>query len=432
MPKLPCPPELWPEFSELLCAALELPTEQRAAWLDTLPPQYALLRSGLARVIEHSRRLENTPFLSAPHYPGATLSEWREGQSVGPYVLERELGRGGMAEVWLATRADGSLKRHVALKLPHAHLLAGSLRQRFERERDILAALSHPHIAPLYDAGISETGHPFLAMEWIEGVPITHYCRERNLAIDGRLELFEQVLDAVNYAHARLIVHRDLKPSNILVTSTGQVKLLDFGIAKLLGGETSGTVTELTNLGGRAVTPGYAAPEQIAGLQITTAVDIYALGVLLFELLTGTRPVDTAHGARTAASEVCLASKRASDEQARCIGALTATRLRRALQGDLDAITAKALEIAPGLRYSSAAAFADDLNRYRRDDPVTAAIPVIVLSSLSQKNEAKLKGGSNLVTSKNQKWSWIKTQTLLQIVKRMLHSVTKEQHLSPI
>jgi tetratricopeptide (TPR) repeat protein len=372
MPKLPCPPELWPEFSKLLCAVLELPPEQRAAWLDTLPPQHAALQAGLAKVVAHASILDGTPFLNAPHSPEAHLSEWRAGQCVGPYVLERELGSGGMAEVWLAVRADGTLGRHVALKLPHAHLLAGALRQRFERERDILAGLSHPHITPLYDAGVSEIGHPYLAMEWIEGVPITSYCRERNLPIDRRLELFEQVLDAVNYAHVRLIAHRDLKPSNILVTGTGQVKLLDFGIAKLLGGETSGIATQLTQLGGRAVTPDYAAPEQIAGQPITTAVDIYALGVVLFELLTGARPFDTSRGPRTVASEVPPASKVVTDEKAQHIGALTAARLRRALQGDLDAIVAKALEANPESRYGSAEAFADDLRCYQRHEPIVA------------------------------------------------------------
>ncbi|HEY0801844.1 MAG TPA: protein kinase, partial [Steroidobacteraceae bacterium] len=358
--------------SELLCAVLELPAEQRATWLDTLAPQHAMLRAGLAKVIAQASILDGTPYLSVPHLPDAALSDWQAGQCVGPYILERQLGRGGMAEVWLAARGDGTLDRHVALKLPHGHLLAGPLRQRFERERDILAALSHPHIAPLYDAGISTTGYPYLAMEWIEGVPITGYCRERNLPISWRLGLFEQVLDAVNYAHARLIAHRDLKPSNILVTADGEVKLLDFGIAKLLGGETAGMVTELTQFGGRAVTPGYAAPEQIAGLPITTAVDVYALGVLLFELLTGERPFDAGRADHMAVHEAPLASKRVAEEQARCMSLPAAAHLRRLLRGDLDAITAKALEIDPGRRYGSAAAFADDIARYRRHEPISA------------------------------------------------------------
>ena len=372
MPKLPCPPDLWPEFSKLLCAVLELPPEQRAHWLDTLPPQHAALHASLAKVVAHASILDGTPFLNAPHSPEANASQWRAGQCVGPYSLERELGSGGMAEVWLAVRSDGTLGRHVALKLPHAHLLAGALRQRFERERDILAGLAHPHITPLYDAGVSETGHPYLAMEWIDGVPITSYCRERNLALSRRLELFEQVLDAVSYAHVRLIAHRDLKPSNILVTGAGQVKLLDFGIAKLLGGETSGIATQLTQLGGRAITPDYAAPEQIAGQPITTAVDIFALGVVLFELLTGARPFDTSRRPRTAASEVLPASKAVTEENAQHIGALSAKRLRDSLQGDLDAIVAKALETNPDSRYGSAEAFADDLRRYQGHKPIAA------------------------------------------------------------
>ena len=351
---------------------LELPAEQRAPWLDTLPPQHAMLRSGLAKVVAQACLLDGTPYLSVPRYPNDALTEWEPGQCVGQYVLERELGRGGMAEVWLAARGDGLVDRHVALKLPHAHLLAGPLRQRFERERDILAALSHPHIALLYDAGVTATGYPYFAMEWIEGAPITVYCRERNLPVDSRLGLFEQVLDAVNYAHARLIVHRDLKPSNILVTAKGEVKLLDFGIAKLLGEGSAGSVTQLTQLGGRAVTPGYAAPEQMAGLPITTAVDIYALGVLLFELLTGERPLDSVQFSLPGAREIPLASHRVVAGQARCVSLASEAHLRRVLRGDLDAITAKALESDPARRYGAAAAFADDLARYRRHEPISA------------------------------------------------------------
>jgi serine/threonine-protein kinase len=301
-----------------------------------------------------------------------TQDGFEPGTIIGPYQLVRELGRGGMGEVWLAARSDGALTRRVALKLPHAHLLSGALRQRFERERDILAPLSHPHIAPLYDAGISDGGHPYLAMEWIDGMPITHYCREVRQPIATRLELFKQVLDAVHYAHERFIAHRDLKPSNILVTSDGRVKLLDFGIAKLLSGDTGGASTELTQLGGRAATPDYAAPEQIAGQPITTAVDLYALGVVLFELLTGARPFDAVRGVNTHSSSAPLASQRVTEAEAQLIGGLKSAQLRKSLQGDLDAILAKALETDPAQRYRSAALSAPRTHLGTADQPADA------------------------------------------------------------
>jgi serine/threonine-protein kinase len=209
MTKLPCPPEQWPEFSALLYAALDLPVERHAAWLDSLAPEHAHLRAALEQVLRSAARDGISAFLREPTIPTSECSEFAPGQSIGPYTLERELGRGGMGEVWLATRSDGALSRRIALKLPHAHFLAGALRQRFERERNILASVSHPHIAALYDAGVSDGGYPYLAMEWIEGTPITRYCRQARTSLQGRLELLKQVLDAVNHAHSRLIAHRD-------------------------------------------------------------------------------------------------------------------------------------------------------------------------------------------------------------------------------
>ena len=352
----------------------------REQWLAELAPAHLPLRPILRDLLAKHAAAETDDFLETlPKFTAAgndvhrrTPDGFEPGAIIGPYQLVRELGRGGMGEVWLAMRSDGALNRPVALKLPHAHLLSGALRQRFERERDILAPLSHPHIAPLYDAGISDGGHPYLAMEWIDGVPITLYCRQVQQSIAARLELFKQVLDAVRYAHERFIAHRDLKPSNILVTSDGQVKLLDFGIAKLLSGDTGGASTELTQLGGRVATPDYAAPEQIAGQPITTAVDLYALGVVLFELLTGARPFDAPRGVKALPGNAPLASQRVTESAAELTGGMKAAQLRRALQGDLDAIIAKALETDPHQRYRSAAAFADDVQRYERHEPISA------------------------------------------------------------
>ena len=220
-----------------------MPPAAREHWLSQLAPAHLTLQPLLRDFLAKHAAVETDDFLETlPKFTAAgndlrrtTPNGFESGAIIGPYQLVRELGHGGMAEVWLATRRDGALNRPVALKLPHAHLLSGALRQRFERERDILAPLSHPHIAPLYDAGVSDGGHPYLAMEWIDGAPITLYCREVLLPIAARLELFKQVLEAVRYAHERFIAHRDLKPSNILVTPDGQVKLLDFGIAKSCG-----------------------------------------------------------------------------------------------------------------------------------------------------------------------------------------------------
>jgi serine/threonine-protein kinase len=390
MSNLPCEPHQWPTFSRLLYAALDLPPGERAAWLDSLAPELGCFRPGLAKVLDCAELPDAAQFLSRPVIAAVEDSEFARGQHVGPYTLERALGRGGMSEVWLATRSDGTLTRQIALKLPYAHLLAGPQRQRFERERDILAGLSHPHVAVLYDAGVSADGHPYLAMEWIDGIPITRYCEEMQLSICARLTLFRQVLEAVHYAHANLVAHRDLKPSNILVTRRGEVKLLDFGIAKLLGGGADGSATEVTRLGGRAATPDYAAPEQILGEPITTAVDVYALGVLLFEILTGVRPNDIARSGPEDRSSLPLASRRVREESAYTVGGLSAAQLRKALRGDLDAVIAKALERDPMHRYRSAEAFADDLTHYLCHEPVSARhiSRVVQLVKFVQRNRA--------------------------------------------
>jgi len=374
----PCPPELWPEFSRLLDQALDLPEPERAGWLDRLAGEQAALRPWLQRVLLHPAGALTKDWLQAPRLPPAERAEdFVAGQRIGPYALLRELGRGGMGVVWLAQRIDGQLKRELALKLPHAHLLAGALRERFARERDILAALSHPHIAALHDAGLADGGQPYLALEHVEGEGITAWCQARAADLATRVSLMRQVMAAVQYAHARLVVHRDLKPSNVLVDAQGQAKLLDFGIAKLLGDDEGGAATALTQLGGRVATPDYAAPEQLAGEPVTTATDVYALAAMLYELLCGQRPFDRRAQGRlslgeSAPAEAPLASSRVGDEHAAQVGGLTAAALRRALRGDLDAILAKALSPRPEQRYASVEAFAADLGRAQRHEPIQA------------------------------------------------------------
>jgi serine/threonine-protein kinase len=361
----------WVRLSALLDEALTLEPAARADWLQSLPAADAALapalRELLARAAAETDEFMRRPALGSATQVARSLGApvaLAAGQAVGPYRLLRELGTGGMGAVWLAERADGTLRRQVALKLPRLAWAAG-LAQRMARERDILAALEHPHIARLYDAGVDADGRPYLAMEVVEGRPIDQYVREQGLPVRARIALFLQVARAVAYAHARLTVHRDLKPSNILVTADGQVRLLDFGIAKLLAGD-SAAETQLTELAGRALTPDYAAPEQIRGEPITVATDVYALGVVLFELLAGQRPYRLKRDSRGALEDAILVAEPPP------ASSLAAAADRRALAGDLDAILNKALKKAPAERYATTDALADDLQRHLDGLPVLA------------------------------------------------------------
>ena len=360
----------WKVFSALLDRALELAPSDRLAWLDTLDAEHAHLKPALCLMLQRSAGVETAHWLDTlPRndgpVPALDESDLKAGALVGPYRLLRELGVGGMGSVWLAERADGTLKRQVALKLPRASWARG-LAERMARERDILASLEHPNIARLYDAGTDAQGRPFLALEYVEGQPIDVYCRERGLGVRPRLALLLQVAHAVAFAHSRLVVHRDLKPSNILVTADGQVRLLDFGIAKLMEGDRT-QETQLTQLAGHALTLDYASPEQIRGEQIGTASDVYSLGVVAYELLTGARPYKLKRGSAAELEETIatvdapLASATATD-----------TAARKELRGDLDAILNTALRKDAQQRYASVDAFAQDIERHLRGEPVLA------------------------------------------------------------
>jgi eukaryotic-like serine/threonine-protein kinase len=375
-------PEAWPVLSALMDQWLELPQDQRAAWLDSLEPAHAHLLPALRELLSQPSPtfLESLPEISDdPGNPHAALGSFAPGMLAGPYRLERELGRGGMGVVWLATRVDGSLKRDVALKFPLVYFHDQISSNRFARERDILARLEDARIARLYDAGVTAQGQPYLAMEYVEGEAVSVYCDRLALDIRARLTLFLEVLRAVQYAHTNLVVHRDLKPSNILVTHAGQVRLLDFGVARLLE-EGEAAETDITRLGGRALTPDYASPEQISGDSITTASDVYSLGILLYELLTGSRPYRIpkgASGSDRAASIPCVDPTRPSqaaidESKARTRACLTAKRLAAALHGDLDTIILKAIQKEPQARYSTADAFGRDIERYLSGEPVLA------------------------------------------------------------
>jgi serine/threonine protein kinase/tetratricopeptide (TPR) repeat protein len=375
-------------MSRLLDEALPLDDAGRRRWLETLPAEYQDLFAPLRQALlpEYYQSTDGRNF--ATFLQSANLEAGRAeptglqpGDRVGPYELIVLLGAGGMAEVWLAKRADGAFNREVALKLPSLTRVRRDLEQRFIRERDILASLEHPHIARLYDAGIDPQGLPYLSMEYVQGELLTDWCDAQRLDIRARLRLFLQVLEAVQYAHERQVIHRDLKPSNILVTKAGQVRLLDFGVATLLDdGEVAGK-TPLTTVYGHVLTPIYSSPELIRGDPVTAKSDIYSLGVVLFELLTGDRPYRLNAGAsRTilehaiAAAEVRKPSTQIVQEAWGARG-VTHEQLTRQLRGDVDRIVLKSLEKEPQARYASAAAMTDDVQRYLDGKPISARPP---------------------------------------------------------
>jgi len=369
-------PEQWREIKLIFQAALDLPTANRVAYLEACPPVFRQEVESLIRASGKSGAIPEQPSAPEPA-PALNVPEALVGKRFGPYSILSQLGFGGMGSVWLAERADGLFTRRVALKLLHPALMRWGMTERLTRERDILANLTHPNIARLFDAGVADDGQPYLALEYVAGTPFTAYCDAHRLPIRTRLELFQQVLGAVQYAHAHLVIHRDLKPSNILVTDEGRVQLLDFGIAKLLS-EGEAKETELTQLGGRALTPEYAAPEQISGAPLTTAADVYALGVMFYELLTGERPYRLRRDSRGALEEAILTaepvapSRLAVAEVSAQVRDTTTKKLTRALRGDLDAIAAKALKKAPAERYPTADAFGEDIARFLRGDAVLA------------------------------------------------------------
>jgi hypothetical protein len=374
--------EDWPTALHLLDEALELPLAARESWLRTLPGEHQRLRPALQQLLDDRRAIETGDFLhQLPPLPAAenTESALAAGAAVGPWTLLRELGSGGMASVWLARRSDGAHQREVALKLPHRHIGTRAFVARFERERAILSTLNHPNIAAVLDAG-SDGGQPWLALAYVDGKPITEAAA--GLPLRAKLQLFLPVLQAVQHAHGQLVIHRDIKPANVLVDAAGRVQLLDFGVAKLLQGEGAEGVAEetaLTQLGGRAMTPQYASPEQVAGRPLGVASDVYSLGVLLYELLTGQRPYKLQRDTAAALEEAILKAevRKPSAAVANVSGDGHSSELRfkqlsRQLNGDIDTIVMKAMAVEPAARYASAAAFADDITRYLNAQPIAA------------------------------------------------------------
>ncbi len=381
----------WQRIDTLLDRLMDAAPEERRHILADLPGEDADLRAEIEALLDAANREDGILDRSVGEAFSTLLEEAFEEpeprgvpappEQVGPWRVLREIGRGGMGVVYLAERATGDFEQRVALKLLKRGLDTDEIVARFARERKILARLEHPAIARLIDGGVSDDGRPYLTMEYVEGVPITEYCARERLELRDTLLLFRRVCEAVHLAHRKLVAHRDLKPSNILVTADGELKLLDFGIAKLLGGEEDEDAQTLTRLRG-PMTPAYAAPEQLRGEPTSTATDVYALGMILFELLVGRPPRRAPPAGRHEAraeepydSEPLRPSEglRMDDGRARNdVPDDSSASVRRRVAGDLDAIVATALRSEPDRRYPSAEALAEDLRRYLADEPVWA------------------------------------------------------------
>ena len=386
--------EHWGAVKEKLQAALDLEPEKRRAYLDEAAGSDLELRRELeSLLVAHEKA--GTDFLNTPPPPTIAITEPPQnsepfiGRRIGPYQIVNQIGTGGMGEVYRAFRID-EYEKEVAIKVVRAGQESGFSVSRFKNERQILAKLEHPNVARLVDGGTTDDGLPYFVMELIEGRPIDEYCESHKLPIEERLKLFLQVCSAVQYAHQHLIIHRDIKPSNILVTSEGTPKLLDFGIAKILGTEATAALFEPTLTIFRAFTPEYASPEQIKGDPITTASDVYSLGVVLYELLTGCHPYRKPNSkaqeifhavceveAEKPSTAVKKKSVSVSDGEPRSLALSDARhssteKLSKRLRGDIDNIVLMALRKEPQRRYTSVEQFSEDIRRHLENLPVLA------------------------------------------------------------
>ena len=370
--------ERWQRLAPILDEALDLEPQARAAYLDRACAGNSALRQDAEALLAAEAASSEFLAASAEAYLGIQAptpddNALPSGTRLGPYRVLRELARGGMGEVYLGERADGEFEQSVALKVIRSGMDSAEVRRRFLAERQILARLNHPNIAKLLDGGLTAEGRPWFAMEYVAGEPLTVYGDTRQLPVPERLRLFADVCEAVRYAHQNLVVHRDLKPSNILVTADGRVKLLDFGIAKLLedgptGGREDGQEAPATRTELRVLTPEYAAPEQVRGEPVTTATDVYALGAVLYELLTGRRAHQFERHTPAEVERVICDTK-PEPPSAVVTGS---DRLRRLLRGDLDTIVLQALQKEPARRYPSVEALLEDLRRCQAGLPITA------------------------------------------------------------
>jgi len=390
-------PQRWAQIRQVFDGALERPAKDRAAYLRVLCARDEELRhevESLLRSHEQSDEFLETPAAQLSQIVSQEdISEYPQGYRLGPYEFDRRIGRGGMGAVWLATRYDKEYKKQVAIKMVKRGMNSQEILRRFRTERQVLANLDHPNIARLIDGGSTPDGLPYLVMEYVEGTPIDQYCDHWKCTISERLNLFRDVCSAVHYAHQNLVVHRDIKTGNILVTPDGIPKLLDFGIAKLLGPEGSTLDLAQTRPEMRPMTLDYASPEQVRGEAITTATDVYSLGVLLYRLLTAKMPYGPNIRSQAAmqnaicekepirpSSQILSDESTAVPEATQKLEAVSETRdkarkrLRKKLSGDLDNIILMALRKEPHRRYHSVGQFSEDIRRYLEGHPVMARL----------------------------------------------------------
>ena len=369
-------PQRWRRVGAIFDEAVDTDAAGRGALLERLCTGDAELRREVEALLaadagatSFDRGVDSARSAAAAGWVGDEHDDVDAGERIGPWLVRRELGRGGMGVVLLAERADGQFEQRAALKLIKRGMDSDAVVARFLRERQILARLEHPHIAHLLDGGRATDGRPYFAMEFVDGEPLLRYCAARNAKLEERVALFLDICAAVQFAHGQLVVHRDIKPSNILVTANGSAKLLDFGIAKLLDDSAAGP-TATIDAAHRPLTPAYAAPEQLRGEPVTTATDVYALGCVLYELLTGRRPL--AHGDAPTAEEMLRTQASTDPDAPSRAAADNAPVPARRLRGDLDTIVLKTLRREPQRRYATVAALADDLQRYLSGQPIAA------------------------------------------------------------
>jgi eukaryotic-like serine/threonine-protein kinase len=361
-------PERWQRLEELFHEILESPPDARARSLAEACGDDLELRAEVNRLLQSHAEASSFVSKAAAGVERIAATIMPADAHVGAYRVVRELGRGGMGTVCLGERADAQFEMRVAIKLIKRGMDTDAVLQRFRHERQILAGLEHPNIARLLDGGTTDEGRPYFVMEYVDGQPIDAYCRTHQLSIDERLRLFRQVCAAVSYAHQHLVVHRDIKPSNILVTPDGVPKLLDFGIARLLDtGQDAATMA--TAFGAQALTPQYASPEQLRGERITTVSDVYALGVLLYEVLAGARPYELTGKSPDEVRRIVAGTDIVKPSQ---LATRRGDAVARRLRGDLDAIVITAMRKDPAERYASVALFDDDVRRHIEGLPVVA------------------------------------------------------------
>jgi serine/threonine-protein kinase len=369
---MPTDPTYWERLKAAFASLSELSPADRDARLSALAGSDAEIHAEVRALLDASESLGERFERGVAQLTGLGASAGLAGQTIAQWKIIREIGQGGMGAVYEAERVDQQYRQRVAFKTLATGRASDAMLRRFRHERQILARLEHPNIARLIDGGVTPDGQPYFVMEYVEGEPIDRWCATRHSDLPTRLRLFRQVTAAVQYAHEQLVVHRDLKPRNILVTSDGTVKLLDFGIAKLLE-PTLGDDDQLTVTGALPMTPGYASPEQRRGAPVTTTSDVYSLGVVLYQLLTGRRPFeDEVPGTEVPDASALPPSRQLTEATAAEAGLSDVPRLRRTLAGDLDSIVGKALRPEPDQRYRSAQLLRDDLERYLTGAPVSA------------------------------------------------------------